>query len=221
MISHRFKCVYIHIPKTGGQSIESVFVEQHGLTWETRAPLLLRPCDDRRFGPKFLAHLTAAEYVTLGHLSPQDWDEYFTFGSIRNPWDRMLSTYRYLNPDNVSFPIWLTTTARRRFEKGHYFFRSQADYLCDTEGKVIVDQVLRLEDFPDAFDAVRERLRIPGRGLPRVNVSHHQPTLTPEAVYDRETEEFVADMYARDLALWHYDPPTARGASTPQNPTTH
>ena len=86
MISHRFKCVYVHVPKAGGQSIESVFVEQHGLTWETRAPLLLSPCNDRRFGPRFLAHLTAKEYVALGHLSQQDWDEYFTFAAIRNPW---------------------------------------------------------------------------------------------------------------------------------------
>jgi hypothetical protein len=151
--------------------------------------------------------------VTLGHLSPQDWDEYFTLGSIRNPWDRILSTYRYLNPDDVPFPTWLTTIARRRFEKGHYFFRSQADYLCDQDGRVIVDHVVRLEDFPDAFDAVRERLHIPGSGLPRVNVSHNRSALTPEAAYDRETEEFVADMYARDLALWHYDPPSARRAS--------
>jgi hypothetical protein len=125
----------------------------------------------------------------------------------------MLSTYRYLNPDDVSFPVWMTTIARRRFEKGHFFFRPQADYLCDDEGRVLVDQVVRLEDFPDAFDAVRERLQIPGQGLPRVNVSHHRPSLTPEAVYDRETEELVADMYARDLALWPYEPPSAKGAS--------
>lgn len=210
MISHRFKCVYIHIPKTGGQSIETVFVEQHGLTWESRAPLLLRPCSDRRFGPRFLAHLTAADYVNLGHLSPQDWDEYFTFGSIRNPWERMLSTYRYLNPDDESFSTWLTTTARRRFENGHYFFRSQVDFLCDQDGQVIVDQVIRLEDFPEAFDAVRERIGLPGNGLPRVNVSQHAPTLTSAAVYDAETEGLVADMYARDLELWPYDPPSAQ-----------
>ena len=214
MISHRFKCVYVHVPKAGGQSIESVFVEQHGLTWETRAPLLLRPCSDRRFGPRFLAHLTAQEYVGLGHLSQQDWDGYFTFAAIRNPWSRMLSTYRYLSPDDVSFTEWLDTTVRKRVANNHYFFLPQTDYLCDADGKVMVDHVIRLEDFPQAFDEVRTRLQIPGSGLPRVNVSSQHADLTLDAAYDSTSESLVAELYAKDLQLWDYQPPSAsKGAN--------
>jgi hypothetical protein len=210
VISHRYKCVYVHIPKSGGQSIESVFVEQHGLTWATRAPLLLRPCSDRRFGPKFLAHLTAAEYVSLGHLSPTDWQDYFTFAAIRNPWDRMLSTYRYLDPEGVSFAEWLTTTAQKRLERGHFFFLPQADYVCDSDGQIIVDMIIRLEDFPSAFDVVRDRLQISGSGLTRVNVSEQHTNLTLDAAYDEATENVVAEMYARDIELWDYQPPSAQ-----------
>ena len=46
MISHKHKTIFVHIPKTGGQSVESVFIEDEGLTWDTRAPLLLRRNDD-------------------------------------------------------------------------------------------------------------------------------------------------------------------------------
>lgn len=208
MISHRYKCVYVHIPKAGGQSIETVFVEQHGLTWETRAPLLLRPCSDRRFGPKFLAHLTASEFVSLGHLSPADWDEYFTFAAIRNPWDRMLSTYRYLNPEGTTFSDWLTTTAQRRLQAGHYFFRPQVDYVCDSRGNIIVDEIIRLEEFPGAFDGIRRQLNIPGSGLPRVNVSTEHADLTMSAAYDADTERLVGQMYAADVDRWDYQPPS-------------
>jgi hypothetical protein len=58
MISHKRKCVFVHIPKCAGQSIESVFVNDAGLTWEDRAPLLLRPNANNRVGLPFLAHLT-------------------------------------------------------------------------------------------------------------------------------------------------------------------
>jgi hypothetical protein len=43
MISYKRKCVFVHIPKCAGQSIESVFDNDAGLTWENRAPFLLRP----------------------------------------------------------------------------------------------------------------------------------------------------------------------------------
>ena len=36
MISDKYKCIFVHIPKVAGQSIEHVFLDLHGLTWETR-----------------------------------------------------------------------------------------------------------------------------------------------------------------------------------------
>jgi hypothetical protein len=211
MISHRYQCVYVHVPKAGGQSIENVFVDLHGLTWETRAPLLLRPCSDRRFGPRFLAHLTAREYVSCGHLSATDFDAYFTFAAVRNPWDRVLSTYRYLNPEGVSFADWTRSTLVHKIEQGHFFFKSQAEYVTDDDGVVLVDEILRLEDFPHAFDSVRRRLGLGGEGLPKVNVSKKHAGLTPDVAYDPGTESLVGQLYAADVALFGYEPPSTRG----------
>jgi hypothetical protein len=210
VISHRYKCVYVHVPKAGGQSIETVFVALHGLPWDTRAPLLLRPCSDRRFGPRFLAHLTAREYVSCGHLSEADYQEYFTFAAVRNPWDRVLSTYRYLNPEGISFSDWVRTTLVDKIEHGHFFFKSQAEYVTDADGAVMVDQVLRLEDFPHAFDTVRERLGLGGSGLPKVNVSKKHAGLTADVAYDGDTETVVGQLYAADVALFGYQPPSSR-----------
>ena len=63
MISHHQKCVFVHIPKNAGQSIEHVFINLLELTWETRAPLLLRRNEHPELGPLRLAHLKAEEYV--------------------------------------------------------------------------------------------------------------------------------------------------------------
>ena len=66
MISHRHRCVFVHIPKVAGQSIEHVFLGWNGLNWKGRAPLLLRPNEDPRKGPPRLAHLRAQDYVPDG-----------------------------------------------------------------------------------------------------------------------------------------------------------
>jgi len=33
IISHDRKAIFVHIPKTGGPSVEQVFIEDTGLTW--------------------------------------------------------------------------------------------------------------------------------------------------------------------------------------------
>lgn len=96
MISHKFRTVFVHIPKTAGQSIETAFLNAHGLTWETRAPLLLRRNDDPAAGPPRLAHLFAREYVALGHVTPRDFDAYHKFSVVRHPYDRAVSAYNYI-----------------------------------------------------------------------------------------------------------------------------
>jgi hypothetical protein len=48
VICHPYRCVFVHVPKSAGISIEHVFLGLLGLTWETRGPLLLRHNNDPR-----------------------------------------------------------------------------------------------------------------------------------------------------------------------------
>ena len=78
MISHRHQCVFVHVPKTAGISIEHVFLAQYGLTWDERAPLLLRFNPDPALGPERLGHLTATDEL-WAQAEASAWD------AIRRP----------------------------------------------------------------------------------------------------------------------------------------
>ena len=74
MLSQKYKCIFVHIPKAAGQSVERVFLELHGLSWEMRSPLLLAQNSDSAMGPPRLAHLRASEYVSCGHTTKDNFD---------------------------------------------------------------------------------------------------------------------------------------------------
>jgi len=86
MIFHRYKCVFIHIPRTGGTSIEASFEKED------------------RSGER---HIFAHEIPSL----PAD---HFKFSFVRDPWDRMLSYYRWRkSPESV----WVQEFERAKIEE--------------------------------------------------------------------------------------------------------
>ena len=68
--SHRF--AFVHVPKAAGESVHAACRD---------AGLRLRAMD---------FHMTAMQL-----REECDWDRYFSFAVVRNPWDRMVSMYHF------------------------------------------------------------------------------------------------------------------------------
>jgi hypothetical protein len=211
MISHQHRCVFVHIPKVAGQSIERVFLGLQGLTWEARAPLLLRFNPDPTFGPERLAHLTAVEYVSCGHLEKATFQPYFKFSFIRNPFERLVSEYRWRGlARSMSFRNFVT----HYFPRPHAYADSsrhvlpQYDFLYDSGGRLLMDFVGRFENLQQDFDCVCQRLGISGSQLPHANPSPE--TLSNTAMhyshhYDgNDLVDHVARLYEKDLSVFGY-----------------
>ena len=78
MLWHQSKLLFIHIPKTGGSSVENLFLTSHHL---------------RKFGARDLrmgqhAPLSHANFLTHGKIH-----EYKVFTVARNTWERIISLY--------------------------------------------------------------------------------------------------------------------------------
>lgn len=69
VIYREFNCLFVHVPKTAGQSVEQFFMNRLGLDWEKdREVVLLNNNPDPARGTQKLAHMTASEYIQLGYL---------------------------------------------------------------------------------------------------------------------------------------------------------
>lgn len=170
MISHHHKCIFVHVPKAAGESVERAFIDDLGMAGESWRQLLLGANPYPSNGAPYLSHLTASDFVKLQYIPQQMYDDYFSFAVIRNPWARVVSTYRYL-PIHTPFQYFVQhLLPQELWTRLYYFVRPQTEFVCDDDGNVIVDRVVRFENLLPEFYEVCDRVGL-AHELPHVNDS--------------------------------------------------
>src|SRR6266404_2101631 len=166
MISLQKRFLFVHIPKTAGNSIQSALRNYS----EDQLVALRKEQDGiERFGlrnPKYniKKHSTLGEYRDA--LGNEQFRSLYKFTCVRNPWDRMVSYY--FTPTQ-SPEIW----DRKKFRRIILRTLSVADYLRLEEGEndpfANVDRIMRFETLEDDFRSVCAALNIPAAPLPQYN----------------------------------------------------
>ena len=109
-ICHELKAIYIHTPKVGGLYIEHILSKYYNF----KTHFFTRP-DHTKFNEKKTSNLNGKcgvlNIVKKGiiryyqtpifkYLTEEQWDTYYKFAFIRNPYDKFISAYEYLNKNN-------------------------------------------------------------------------------------------------------------------------
>jgi hypothetical protein len=198
MISFQKRFLFVHIPKTAGNSIQSVLRD-----YSEDELVALRDEQDgiERFGlrnPKYKVkkHSTLAEYrAALGEM---EFGNLYKFTCVRNPWDRMVSYY-FTPTQNTS--AW----DRKKFRKAIVKVLPVADYLRLDKGKgdpfANVNYIMRFENLADDFRAVCAALDISPAPLPRYNRSAREHY---SKYYDDELRELVGARFAGEIERFGY-----------------
>ena len=185
MILHNLKCVFLHVPKTGGLTLGNVLKLHNGPHYEIK-------------NGDHALHLTDFNY--------------FKFCFVRNPWDRFLSCYFYFRKygrgkgnDNHSgdlvnqyetFKDFVTNfdSIENQFKSPH--FRNQLHWVDQR-----LDFIGRFENLQEDFNAVCDKIGIPQQKLPHKNKTKHKHYTE---YYDNETRQIVAEKYAKDIEYFGY-----------------
>ena len=200
------KLLFLHIPKCAGVSL---------------AEALEKKTSVRRQGP----HCKYGEiFLSKGGLARED---YFVFTFIRNPWDRLVSTFFYIlkggraeidirrrdlylrkyRGDFRSFVLdienWIDIKESDSIYHDQFIphFRPQNEFICDNSGNVLVDFVGRVETIDTDFQSLCKTLSIDTVPLPKNNRSSH---FSYHKYYDDETRAIVAKYYAKDIELFSF-----------------
>jgi hypothetical protein len=228
MICRKYQCLFVHIPKVAGQSVEQFFMNRLGLDWDAdRNEVLLGDNEDRTRGTQKLAHLSASEYVDDGFISQDEYDRLFKFSFVRDPFQRLVSEYRYRNYfHHRSFRDFvLNKLPQPGWDDKYRHVMPQYEMLHDREGRLLVDFVGRFESLQNDFDRVCDKLGIEDSALPHRNPSNKKSRNLKRRArnflfrngegnkksyrefYDEETLDAVSRYYRKDIETFGYQPP--------------
>jgi hypothetical protein len=214
--SHRF--VYIHVPKTGGTSLK-IYLER-----------FCRP-GDICLAKGIHAGETGARNVTLKkhscakdvreYLGKPEFERYFRFSVVRNPFERANSIFHFLK---FKFRSWPRSEIMNRFENledmvvsGFFrhpgpggIFEPQTSWLM-LGGRLAVNFLARLETLEVDIAEIFHRLSLGEPVLPiaRKNASRATADDEGDALFTPAAVDAIRCRYAADFEMLGYSPDPA------------
>ena len=189
------KCIFIHVPKAAGISINKAI-----------------------FGNLGGGHKTAKAYKSI--FGPIVYNRYFVFTIVRNPYSRLVSTYQFLKNGgyNERDRIWAKNNLSRfnSFEDfvagwlneqtvwSYIHFVPQYNFISNRYDEIDVDFIGKFETLETDFIKICELADIQGKTLARHNIG--QVSGNWRDYYTDEAKKIVYRVYKKDFDLLGYEP---------------
>ena len=188
------KCIFIHVPKVAGTSIN------HAIYGRT------------------LGHYSALE---IQNKFPKLFSDSFTFSLVRNPWDRLLSAYRFAKqgrtetmgirnskqyqiPEFESFESFvLEWLVHKNVDELDFVFQTQSRFLVDFNGQLLPDYIGKLENIDTDIKNIETKLNRTLR-IPHVNKTSVSSCYR-EAYKTQTMIDIVSEKYSKDIELFNYE----------------
>ncbi len=212
IISRGRRYIFVHIPKTGGTSLatalEARAMKDDILIGDTpkavRRRGRLKALEARG---RLWKHARLADID--GVVSEDEMRDLFVFTLVRNPWDRMVSYYHWLQDQSFDHPAVALSKAHgfsaflNHPATRESLTRDGAEaYVTAPSGAVCGDCYIRLEHLEQDLAPVEVHLGFTLSPVPHVNASKR-----PEgyrAAYSDDDADLVGGFYAADIARFGY-----------------
>ena len=223
MISHDYKCIFIHIPKCAGTSIESALGHLNGhsgrwgqdhrsLRMIEKPALSLHTLSSIENVKEFLKGIKQQRFDKEPNkknkisVSEEQFNKYFKFTIIRNPWDRAFSWYKNVMRDEIhqkkqgiTSEIPFNLFLKKYIGKG--MLRPQTYWLKNYKGEIPLDFIGRFENLPETFQKIKNQFNLTQVEFPHKIRGNGEDYKTQ---YDKESIELIRGAYIEEIQLFGY-----------------
>ena len=205
------KLIFIHIPKTGGETIENILE----LTNHHNGYI----CIEKRA----LQHYTGIDYYCF--LGEEIYNEYFKFAVVRNPITRCVSEYYFLGcpigyHQDKSFDEFLESLEHIIKNNKYYetlyhdHFNSQTSYIYN-EKKIIIDKIFRFEEYDKIIEFIYEKkwqedkskrnTHAQKANLEKSKENEHLIIHQEKIIPNEEQKKKIYELYEEDFINFNYN----------------
>lgn len=193
VLSYRYKCIFIHVNKAAGTSIENV--------------LRSKPSMFRKH------YMTAA--MTKEFLGDEVWNDNFKFAIVRNPWDKMVSMYNYRRKigfikDSVTFDYFIRNldsfakgNSESEITRNSIRTGNQLDYCADSDGNIILDHIGMFENLKKEWKYICNKIGCRAT-LPHVKAAKAKGKPHYSKSYSDDSIEVIARRFSKDIEHFGY-----------------
>lgn len=198
-ISHKFKFIFISKPRCASESIRKALDAYSDISsnGDPSSP--------------FYHHTTLSRMRALFREKGWDFDGYFKFTTLRNPWDMIVSLYFYARTDRNGIEFWQRSPGYQPDQPMPFKqwlltgkpggFYTLKNFAFDQDGTNLADDVIRVETMEKDLPYVENKL---GFKL-AVRMSNKTKHRHYAEYYDEESVEIVRNRFAHDIEFGHYE----------------
>jgi hypothetical protein len=220
MISHKYHCIFIHIPKCAGTSIETALGHprekgrrDHRSIRMVENPFLIPAAFSsvdnileglHRFKHQYIDEISLPENKLT--VTQEQYRSYFKFTIIRNPWARVYSWYKdvmrhepHKKYYRITGEISLADFLRSFYGGGG--LRPQLYWMKDFNGSIPFDFIGRFENLTEDFQEICSYIGANGIELPCENSGNNADYRDG---FNNVSREIVMDLYREEIEFFGY-----------------
>jgi hypothetical protein len=218
--SEKHNFIFVHIPKTAGSSVQ-VYLYPYA---DFASLMKLQPVEIRKKNlipedelEQKRKHLRRIKHANTRMLQKhgknyfnKEFKQYFRFGFVRNPWDRVLSIWNYCLPSPLGHRV---STVRMYSSWEDFILQHNPKSLrgwgtCYSylylKGEQMVDFVGRFEHLCRDMQTVCEQIGVPWRPQDFPHEKKPEDRKQYREYYTPELRDCIAEKYADDIETFGY-----------------